>query len=147
MNVHDRFDGAAVWADLPAEQQSRIGAIALELLAAWYAQEMGRAELLDDETPLSRAGGAADFLLINELRELLVEAVPRAALEIDGQPRLPSMLGSVCRVCGCSHRDACGFGCYWIADDLCSACAGTEAHNDPINLAGSGPVPIEPREG
>ncbi|MGO9015141.1 MAG: ASCH domain-containing protein [Dissulfurispiraceae bacterium] len=28
----------------------------------------------------------------------------------------------VCRVCGCSELNACEGGCYWIVDDLCSAC-------------------------
>lgn len=27
-----------------------------------------------------------------------------------------------CRICGCSYFFACPGGCYWIADDLCSAC-------------------------
>ena len=33
----------------------------------------------------------------------------------------------LCRCCACSERDACdcgGQGCAWVADDLCSACAG-----------------------
>ena len=29
-----------------------------------------------------------------------------------------------CRVCGCWDGDACAEGCYWVALDLCSACAG-----------------------
>ena len=28
-----------------------------------------------------------------------------------------------CRVCGCTWDHACEGGCYWIEDDLCSACA------------------------
>jgi nucleoside 2-deoxyribosyltransferase len=27
-----------------------------------------------------------------------------------------------CRVCGCTDDNACFGGCYWVADDLCSAC-------------------------
>lgn len=27
-----------------------------------------------------------------------------------------------CRSCGCTWNNACNCGCYWIADDLCSAC-------------------------
>lgn len=29
----------------------------------------------------------------------------------------------VCRVCGCTHHNACPGGCYWVEPDLCSACA------------------------
>ncbi|WMJ83165.1 hypothetical protein RBH76_10565 [Oscillospiraceae bacterium MB24-C1] len=29
----------------------------------------------------------------------------------------------VCRVCGCIADNACSGGCYWVATDLCSACA------------------------
>lgn len=28
-----------------------------------------------------------------------------------------------CRVCGCTDNRACADGCYWVEDDLCSACA------------------------
>lgn len=29
----------------------------------------------------------------------------------------------VCRVCGCTWVKACPGGCYWVKEDLCSACA------------------------
>lgn len=29
----------------------------------------------------------------------------------------------VCRVCGCTKNNACLGGCYWVEEDLCSACA------------------------
>lgn len=29
-----------------------------------------------------------------------------------------------CRVCGCTDDHACPGGCYWVEEDLCSACAG-----------------------
>ena len=28
----------------------------------------------------------------------------------------------ICRVCGCSNEDPCEDGCYWVEEDLCSAC-------------------------
>jgi hypothetical protein len=31
-----------------------------------------------------------------------------------------------CRVCGCTWNNACSGGCYWVEDDLCSACADRE---------------------
>ena len=27
-----------------------------------------------------------------------------------------------CRVCGCTQARACTGGCYWVSEDLCSAC-------------------------
>jgi len=27
-----------------------------------------------------------------------------------------------CRICGCNHDRACQGGCYWVEEDLCSAC-------------------------
>jgi hypothetical protein len=35
----------------------------------------------------------------------------------------------VCRVCGCTDDNACSGGCWWVEEDLCSACAG-EAENE-----------------
>lgn len=31
-----------------------------------------------------------------------------------------------CRVCGCTEDHACRGGCYWVSEDLCSACVDTE---------------------
>ncbi|MCK9435726.1 MAG: hypothetical protein M0Q12_00795 [Synergistaceae bacterium] len=31
-----------------------------------------------------------------------------------------------CRVCGCTDNHACEGGCYWVEEDLCSACEGKE---------------------
>lgn len=40
-----------------------------------------------------------------------------------------------CRVCGCSDEDACWPGCWWIEEDLCSACA-TEGGVQARRIAG-----------
>jgi len=29
----------------------------------------------------------------------------------------------ICRNCGCSDQHACADGCYWVEEDVCSACA------------------------
>jgi hypothetical protein len=39
-----------------------------------------------------------------------------------GEPR--------CRVCGCTDDHACEGGCYWVEEDLCSACVGKVAADD-----------------
>lgn len=31
-----------------------------------------------------------------------------------------------CRVCGCTEYNACEGACYWVTEDLCSACVGKE---------------------
>lgn len=33
------------------------------------------------------------------------------------------MAAGTCRVCGCTDWQACPRGCWWVEDDLCSACA------------------------
>jgi hypothetical protein len=32
------------------------------------------------------------------------------------------LVDQACRKCGCTDDHACPGGCFWIADDLCSAC-------------------------
>lgn len=29
-----------------------------------------------------------------------------------------------CRICGCTDDHACAGGCFWVSEDLCSACLG-----------------------
>lgn len=36
-----------------------------------------------------------------------------------------------CRVCGCTTDHACEGGCYWVEDDLCSACVENVETPDP----------------
>lgn len=40
---------------------------------------------------------------------------------VDGMDGLPERK---CRVCGCTDIAACPGGCYWVEEDLCSACVG-----------------------
>lgn len=69
------------------------------------------AELRADGTPKSR------FELVNHLHE--------AAKLVDWDDDD----GDVCRVCGCTDREACPGGCWWFYDSgdtrgpLCSSCA------------------------
>jgi len=45
--------------------------------------------------------------------------------EGSAEPRPPAE--RACRVCGCTETRACEGGCWWVAEDLCSSCAGKEA--------------------
>lgn len=39
----------------------------------------------------------------------------------------PQVLGlGVCRQCGCTDITACDEGCFWVEEDLCSACVGQD---------------------
>lgn len=40
------------------------------------------------------------------------------------------LMGRTCRVCGCDDFHACPGGCYWVEEDLCSACAAKENGHD-----------------
>lgn len=118
-----RFDGAFHWTALPVEAQVAIGAVALEIAVAWRIQSA----VMTGGVPklIERAADAADALLIGQLQELVGTYLPPAAAVAPDRmtPRIPSLLGGVCRRCGCSWNDACRpNGCTWIAEDICSAC-------------------------
>ncbi|QAT44140.1 hypothetical protein EQM06_09660 [Aminipila luticellarii] len=44
----------------------------------------------------------------------------------EAEKKLEGLKNRKCRVCGCTQDHACPGGCYWVEDDLCSKCAGTE---------------------
>jgi hypothetical protein len=57
--------------------------------------------------------------------DLSMLPVPAAAVKrVRERDRAKASGEQVCRVCGCSDRDACPGGCAWVAPDLCSACEG-----------------------
>jgi hypothetical protein len=114
----ERFDGAAAFADLSPEMQTAIGAVAMEIVVMWngqdaYGHELGREK--------SRPFDAGDSALLDHLHTLVGEAIPEV-LEAEPLP-VPSLIGLVCRRCGCTEHDACVHGCSWVEDNLCSACA------------------------
>lgn len=123
-----RFDGGAAWAQLAAERQAEIGALALELAVATIGNDI----VLDGgriEEPHQRAMLAAYHRLSQDLIDDGAQFIP-AEPEL---PPIPSRLGRVCRSCGCSEDDACDGGCVWVetpAEEpltgLCSACADEE---------------------
>lgn len=118
-----RFNGAEAWGFLTLEQQATIGALALELVAAWAVDD----EALSAESD-PRIGRVActfgDHVIIDLLQDEVSAALPRETVFDDtGAPRVPSTYGKICRACGCSQNDACDIGCSWVEDDLCSVCA------------------------
>ena len=118
-----RFDGAEAWARLNEETRAQIGAAALEAVIA----DLGCEITIDPR--LQRAFAAAHEVCAGILIDLAVAAMPAldeqlASDDADQVLPLPSALGAVCRLCGCSQNDACGLGCSRVAEDLCSACEG-----------------------
>ncbi len=119
-----RFDGAATWDQLDDAAKARIGAAALEAVIADFGYELA------SEPREARAFAAASELCFGVLTDVVMAALPELdeLLASDqasaARVPLPLSLGPVCRLCGCSQNDACGFGCSWADDDLCSACEG-----------------------
>lgn len=124
----ERFDGQAAWAALSPEQQAEIGALALEYIIAEAA--MGTAaqdcDAWGNPTPLARACIMAELSVGKMLADTAVLAIaPIVPFLLDASlpVPIPSLLGPVCRACGCSTDDPCEGGCGWAEEDLCTACA------------------------
>ncbi|MCX5495772.1 hypothetical protein OSH11_13745 [Kaistia dalseonensis] len=125
--LSERFNGSVAWAALSPAAQAEIGAIALELVAAFHCMEAaghGPIQTAEDRAA-DAAVDALDVRLVAAFREHIGDD---ALLAADGHMRLPSLLGPVCCSCGCSEHDACGLGCSWVEPDLCSACQGGRRH-------------------
>jgi len=121
-----RFDGAAAWAALTPAQQAEIGAIALELIVNQHGEDAYSIgfEPTAEKRPFQAANPLLNDMLMSAISDALAEAVP--ALIDDTLPiPVPSLLGPVCRACGCSEQDACDVGCGWAEPELCTACKGT----------------------
>lgn len=124
-----RFDGRDAWGKIPPDQQVIIGAIALELVVAAHAAQFPNCEAIE------RAALAAQRLAGAYLQHNVIGTL---ALAEDTPPRIPSCLGRVCHVCGCSEHDACVTirgddtegNCGWVegaTPDRCTACPPTDA--------------------
>jgi len=95
---HTPFVGAFAWALLDAETQARIGALALEMAAGQFIEDIA---VLHD--PARRAAAkasakASDALLVEFL--LLDERSALAVEDEEGGWLVPSAAGPVCQVCG-----------------------------------------------
>lgn len=121
-----RFDGAFAWSRLSHDERDRIGTIALEVVCAWHLQDAngsGPEPILP--SALARVAGIADTLMMGELERAVFDTLPADAFMATGHdiPRVPALIGGICRRCGCTQNDACPGGCGWAAEDLCTACA------------------------
>ena len=105
-----------VWSRMTAEQQCAFGVASL-------AHILGSIGAMAGAEP-QRAYEAADFegfnLMIKTLGQVMGEltAIPLPDLNILGI--------RTCSVCGCTDNCGCEEGCYWVEENLCSACVGAE---------------------
>ena len=117
-----RLDGRTVWRTLQPDDQEDIGALAIELVAAYRGMESAG---IDEVRPYE----AADAVIHNALYSLVSPLVP--GLDYDEPTPIPRTLGRVCRVCKCSHTDPCDPPCGWAEEDLCTACAAKQEERCP----------------
>ena len=122
-----KFDARVVARALTPQQMRRIVEIALLL---GYCE--GAAHQVDLRRATAFAAGEA--FALGALRRA-VEGVPliaRVFRDMRGRPPRPdlSVFGvRSCRSCGCTDEHACAEGCWWVAKDLCSSCAGYSAES------------------
>ncbi len=104
------------WDQLTPEQQRAFG-------IAGIVHAIGAIGFLNGTEP-HQAFMAADVEGLEIMGGILTEALndpgalPRPDMSVIGI--------RFCRICGCTERCACGDGCSWIEDDLCSACEGKQ---------------------
>jgi hypothetical protein len=118
-----RFNGVQWWRKLTRKEQELIGTIALELVVSSktiHATEGIVPEPM--ESVANRAAHAAANVLLDKLDEVVSQAVV-SKLDFSELLPIPSLVGEICKRCGCSSQDPCEGGCYWVEPGLCSACA------------------------
>jgi len=121
MNALPRFSGVEAWTRLEPETQAKIGALVLEMAVASYA--VGLSQQRGELSPRLRAIDHGGQEISHELYRTVITAIGDT---IDwNKPPVPSLIGGVCRGCGCTDFKPCPCGCSWAAPDLCSACAGS----------------------
>lgn len=118
-----RFDGADAWERLTDAERRIIGKHALEAVVA-HLGEQNCKELSRDGWPYRDAFSAANGGLFQLGVEILSFRVP-SVFAGDVYP-VPSLVGNVCRECGCTEVSAGEQLRSWVEEDLCSACAGAK---------------------
>lgn len=89
--------------------------------ARYRREEAAEIEAEAYHAALLSSGGETDFLAAT----FVFEDAPggRRLVSLRTSPN-PDPFERRCRVCGCTDDHACEGGCWWVAEDLCSACAG-----------------------
>jgi hypothetical protein len=84
-------------------------------------------EELSAERGLARALGMLGAVLRLDRETAIGLAAIGIGFAMDYDRRMRGRRLRACRVCGCTDLHACPGGCYWVAEDLCSACAAPPA--------------------
>jgi len=126
---HKPFVGAFAWALLDRETRDRIGALALELAAGQFIEDIA-----EQHDPARRAAAKAsakssdalllEFLLLDERSVLAVD-------DKEGAWHVPSAAGPVCQVCGGPARRR--------AEMICSDCGEPDYEDLLILMGGAQP--------
>jgi hypothetical protein len=131
-----RFDGAAAWAKLTPEQQREIGAAALEFVQARCGHHLYTLNRTDIEE------AARLFEIAKQMLGADLLAAVRSALDLHSYFHpfpIPSGVGPICRVCGCSKLDLFQIGRNWPEPDLCAACGKVVPFPTSRSPCGDGP--------
>jgi hypothetical protein len=110
------LDTAALWDSLTAEQQRDVGIAAVAQTAAAMGMMEGDEPAVGWEAAFEESA--------QRLEALLADALPQP-------PRRPDLANigvRACDGCGCTDSFACDDGCSWVAEHLCSSCAGGRLH-------------------
>ena len=117
-----RLGGAVIWDRLTPEQQAGLGACAIELAVARFGVEVAR-DQREEHLFLAAEEGVLTALDQRAEQHVFIDGVvsPRKV------PGIPSLLGPICRQCGCTNHDAPGQdrgdSDSWAEPDLCRPCA------------------------
>jgi hypothetical protein len=90
--------------------------IRIDIIGEGFIKTDRKSGVLDWETefiPLLKKAERANF--VDESKEDLDDIITRLNTNVPAD--------RTCSVCGCTPDHACPGGCYWVAEDLCSACA------------------------
>ena len=121
-NSHPRFNGDVAWAHLTGEQQNEIGAMVLELIMCQNGHDFYEDKERRPHRPFEAGWSMINQDLMDLVSASLQDRIPEILGDDDHVP-IPSLIGPVCRACGCSEYDACPNACGWAESDLCTSCA------------------------
>ncbi|MGW9821962.1 hypothetical protein ACUXK4_004551 [Methylorubrum extorquens] len=123
------FVGAFAWALLDAETQARIGALALELAAGQFIEDIAVMHDPARRAAAKASAKASDALLLEFL--LLDERSALAVEDEEGAWLVPSAAGPLCQVCGGQARRR--------AEMICSDCMEPDYEDLLILMGGAQP--------
>ena len=80
-------------------------------------------ETVFDNGPENRRKGGYENMRSEAVQVAAVAVAFVEMLDRRAAAFVPGAEERTCQLCGCTDSHACEDGCYWVTDDLCSACA------------------------